>query len=393
MAAEENLSAPEGPLVRAADARFTASVAPAYHPELRHRDDSAGPVVGERTAVPELATVARGVLPVPRPGERYPVRALTELWAQQVGTGSPHTRKAYTHALRAWLDYCWRARLDPLAARRADVDDWLAQLPPDTGADTAHTRLAGIRSWYAYLLDNDVPSTDPATRVKGPARQRGAARTAFLDEDGLNALLATARHRAAATGPGRSGAVGERAARTHAVLAVLATTAVRAAAVQQATIADVSGVQAGHRVLSYTTKGGNQKYKPLVPYAAAAVDTYLTRRAARAGVPLDALDPGARAFVTTPYHGQPGGKPLSSGMLAGMVRDTARTAGLGNAEALVPHSLRHTTATLLARVRPLPEVQDYLDHRDPRTTRAYVHTDQALNNSPAYTAASFIHDT
>lgn len=331
-----------------------------------------------------LPAAVRAVLPPPGPGERYHVRGLTELWAREVGKDSEHTRRSYTYALSRWLDYCLRAGLDPLAARRADVDDWITHLGT-ANPETVNARLAGVRSWYRYLISNDLEIRDPVGYVRRPRRQRGAPKTAFLDQDGLNALLRAAARRAErATGGPRA----EIAVRDLAVLSIFATTAVRSAAVQRAQVGDVCAELAGHRVLRYRAKGGADRYKPLVPYAVAAVDRYLRLRAARLGVRPDQLT--GLAFVTAPYQGRPGGTGLTSGALQKMIRSVATEAGLANADKLVPHSIRHTVATLLAGHRPLHEVQDFLDHADPRTTRTYVHADETLNNSPAYTAAGLL---
>jgi integrase/recombinase XerD len=165
--------------------------------------------------------------------------------------------------------------------------------------------------------------------------------------------------------------------------------------VQHATVADVRLVQDGHRVLRFHAKGdGGQatdRLRPLVSYAAAAVDFYLGLVAERLRVPVDEL--AGLAFITTPYQGSPGGRGLRSDALAAMIRTIAAAAGITPATAakLTPHSLRHTAATLLGKTKTLAEVQDFLDHADPRTTRTYLHTDQSLNASLAYNKTAFIH--
>jgi integrase/recombinase XerD len=299
---------------------------------------------------------------------------------------------SYSYALARWLDYCLRARIDPLDARRADVDDWVAQLN-SRNPETVNARLAAVSSWYGYLVDNDLDVRDPVARVKRPKRRRGGSMTEYLDEDQLNALLCEANRRLTEAEAGGD-IKQEIAARDVAVLRILATTAVRSGPVQLATIGDVRAERAGHRVLRYHGKGDggadDHRYQPLVPYAAAGVDHYLRLRAEREAVPVDQLT--GLAFVTTPYQGRPGGRGLRSDALAAMIRDIAAAAGIATAHKLTPHSIRHTVLTLLARVRTLAEVQDFADHADPRTTRTYVHTDQTLNNSPAYNMVAFIHD-
>jgi site-specific recombinase XerD len=342
-----------------------------------------------------LASAIRLVLPPPAPGERYHLRGLTELWATTVaGADSEHTRRSYETGLAQWLDYCLRSRVDPLKARRADVDDWIATHLNSKNPETINARLAAVGSWYGYLLDNDIDVRDPTARVKRPKRQRKTSKTVHLDENELNALMTEADQRLEQA-KDVGGLALEIAARDVAVLRTLYTTAVRSGAVQLATVADVCLVEDGHRVLRFHGKGDGgettDRLKPLVPYAAVAVDTYLALVANRLGVPVDQLE--GLAFITTPYQGRPGGQGLRSDALASMIRTIAAAAGITTDKAakLTPHSMRHTAATLLGRKKTLAEVQDFLDHADPRTTRTYLHTDQSLNASLAYSTTSFIH--
>jgi integrase len=61
------------------------------------------------------------------------------------------------------------------------------------------------------------------------------------------------------------------------------------------------------------------------------------------------------------------------------------------ARRISPHSLRHAFATLARDARvPLEDIQDALNHADPRTTRRYDHGGQRLDRSPGYTLAKFL---
>lgn len=131
----------------------------------------------------------------------------------------------------------------------------------------------------------------------------------------------------------------------------------------------------GHRVLWFRGKGDAQqatvRLKPLVPWAADAVDTYHRVVAARLGVPFDELD--GLALRTTPYHGRPGGAGLHSDMLGAMICSIATDAGIasstgivkGKAAKLTPDRMRHTAATLLGRGKPDAGVQHFLAPRRP----------------------------
>lgn len=340
----------------------------------------------------ELGTAAREVLPPPEPGQRYHLRGLTELWARELAERAqregrdPHTARSYTQAVAQWLRFCLLEGIDPIGARRADVDHWISRL--DAGQATVRARLAGLGNWYGYLIDNDAADHDPSARAARPKRQRqvNGSNTAHLDDDELDALLAEATRRAEHAPPEKL----EAAVRDAAILRVLLTTGVRSGAIRHARLPEDLHTRAGHRLLRYRTKGGEPTEKPLVPYASTMIDEYLRLRAARGGLAAHELT--GPLFAGTPYRGKPGGRALSNSYLTDMLRRMASAAGLPDPQRFVLHSTRHTVATSLGKHRSLAEVQTYLDHADPRTTRIYLRVNDNLNNSPAYTMAGLIGD-
>jgi len=338
--------------------------------EVAHRETD------EVTAIAE-SVAALPALPAGAPGERYGARALTHLWLRR--RRSANTRRAYFRDLALWLAYCDRHGVDPLRARRADIDDWV-----DTSGDaprTANRRLSAVSSWYRYLAANDAVAANPVALVERAETARDESATPSLTAPQAIAILDHATARADRLGT-------EAALRAAAILRILLTTGVRSGAVLHARFADLN-VNAGHRVLAYRNKGGHARQAVLVPYAADMLDRYVAARAARAGVPAARLD--GYLFVTAPHMDYPGGRPLTSRDLGKLVRFHAAGAGVPDAHRLVPHSTRHTVATLaLAAGRTLTEVQDLLGHADPRTTRLYDAARHRLDDSPAYTLAGLL---
>lgn len=323
------------------------------------------------------SVAALPALPAGDPGDRYGVRALTCLWLTRLR--SDNTRRCYFRDLASWLAHCDRYRIDPLRARRADLDGWL-QARGGAPA-TVNRALAAVSSWYRYLTGNEAAPANPAATVGRAPLRRDGSPTPSLTLRQVAALLDRCGRRAAVLGS-------EPALRDAAILRILLTTGVRSGAVLHAGTADV-GTDAGHRVLRYRNKGGGHRQAVLVPYAAVALDDYLAVRAAREGVRPGGL--AGHLFVTVPHMRYPGGKPLTSRDLATMLRRHAHAAGIPDAGRLVPHSTRHTVATLaLAAGRTLTEVQDLLGHADPRTTRLYDAARGRLDDSPAYTLAAAI---
>lgn len=341
----------------------------------------------------EAIVEAVGLLPaVPPadPADRYSVRHLTVLWLE--ADKSLHTRRAYFADLADWLTWCGRTELDPLRARRADVDAWKATITvtgPDgaarpAAASTVARKLASVSSWYRYLQSNDAADRNPAGAVKRPRTARSSPLPA-LDPEDVAALLDHAEARALSTGS-------EAAHRDAAVVAVLFYTGLRVSAVTSARVDDL-GRDAGHRVLRFWKKGNTRDFVPLAPPALAAVDRYLEVRAARAAVSVPELSGPLFATAPHPYDSRkPGGRQLTQRDVWGALRRLARRAGIPSAKSITPHTARRTAGTLLlAHGVPVQKVQDLLGHADIRTTRdSYDAHRHKLDSSPAYTLAEVL---
>jgi integrase len=113
-------------------------------------------------------------------------------------------------------------------------------------------------------------------------------------------------------------------------------------------------------------------------------DAYLTDRAARAG-----LDEWRR--LTGPLLVTETGGRLRQSHLSDLVRRSPEAAGIPGWEQISPHSLRHSAITFaLDAGVPLRDVQDYVRHKDPRTTRRYDHSRDSLDRNAAYTVAAYL---
>ncbi len=359
---------------------------------------AAAPTPAEAVATDHAALVAAvAALPAlpDRPGDRYAPRDLTELWLRRCYEKSRNTATAYQRALRSWLAYCAEYGLDSLTdPRRADVDDWASTMTTARGGrpspSTVNLRLSAVSSWYRYLISNEATDRNPVAAVERAAVDRDTSTTPGLSDDQAATLLGHTAHRA--------GTGGERELRDHALLVVLLTTGLRSGALLHATRADL-GHDTGHRVLSYTTKGGKRGCVVLVPAAADALDRYLAARDARAPSAAETLCQTCHRphrdhlVVTVPYRRAAGDRPLTALELRDLLRRLARAAGIPHADQLVPHSTRHTVVTsLLSAGVPLAEVQDHVGHADPRTTRRYDRARGRLDRSPAYRMAAILAD-
>ncbi|MFC4003347.1 tyrosine-type recombinase/integrase [Prauserella oleivorans] len=356
-------------------------------------DKPASTELALRSATPELlaeAVEALPALPPADPADRYAVRHVTMLWLSV--DKSDHTRRAYYADLAAWLSWCDRAGLDPLRARRADVDAWKTTLtvtgrdglPRPAAPATVARTLAGVSSWYRYLQSNDVIDHNPIGAVTRPKRAKASPLPA-LDEHSTAALLDHAESRAQRLGS-------EAAWRDAALVALLFYTGLRVSGITTATVADLDQ-DSGHTILRYTGKGGQRDFVPLVAPAVRPLARYLTVRAERAGVPAERLTGPLLATTPHPHDpAKPGGKPLRQRDVWQTLRRFAEGAGIPAATRISPHTARRTTGTLLlAHNVPVQKVQDLLGHADIRTTRdRYDAHRHKLDSSPAHTLAQIL---
>ncbi|MDQ0381699.1 tyrosine-type recombinase/integrase [Amycolatopsis thermophila] len=331
-------------------------------------------------------------LPPADPRDRYAIRHVTVLWLETDKT--EHTRRAYYADLAAWLSWCDRTGLDPLQARRADVDAWKNGLTV-TGRDgtvrpaspsTVGRTLAGVSSWYRYLQSNDLTERNPVAAVNRPKTGKRPPLPA-LDRDSAAALLNHVEDRARRNDT-------EASWRDAAVVALLFYTGVRVSAVTTAEVGDLDS-DAGHTILRYTGKGGHRDFVPLVPAALHPLRRYLELRAARTGVTLDQLRGPLLATTPHPHDpAKPGGKALSQRHVWHLLRTQAEAAGLEAASTISPHTARRTTGTLLlAHDVPVQKVQDLLGHADIRTTRDHYDAHRhKLETSPVHTLAQLLAD-
>ena len=280
----------------------------------------------------ELLARTRAELPMlAGPDEREEL--LAAAWLASLR--APRTRRAYAGDVRGWLEWLAERGTDVLDAGRVHVDVWVAA-QQDHGAEssTMRRRLSALSSFYRYCAAHDLVDRIPTAGVARPVVDPDYTATVGLTRGEARALVAAAD---ADQGP--------QALRTAAVIRLLLHNALR---VDEACATDVAdlGADAGHRVLRVTRKGARKAKVPLTPATVAALDTYLTDRAHRAGLAGSAQLAGPLLATAT------GGR-LRQGHLWELVRRLAHTAGIGTWQELSPHCLRHSAITFaLTPARP-----------------------------------------
>lgn len=319
-----------------------------------------------------ISAVAALPLPAePNPDARWGLRASTVAWLRDL---SAHSRRAYFRDLAGYLDWCRTTGLDPLHARRADIDTYVADRCAALQPASRARRLSTLSSWYQYLISNDVAGRNPVAAVKRPKVDKDASPTVGLTDVQVSAFMRTARN-----------AVGATARRDAALLGMLAELGLRVGEALSLDVASL-GHNQGHRTVRVQGKGGKPRELPIPPPLGRDLDTYLSERARACRRPVEELT--GPLFVTGK------GNRVQQPAVFRVVQRIAAAAGIPAAGDLSPHSLRHTMITVALNAgAPLRDVQDMAGHADPRTTRRYDRNRGSLDRSPAYLIAGlFAHE-
>jgi integrase/recombinase XerD len=273
------------------------------------------------------------------------------------GFSSERTRAAYATDLRHWFGWCEAHNLDPLAIRRPAIDLFARECEQaGRSRATVARRLSTIAGWYTFLLDEGVVEANPVERVRRP-RVGDESQTLGLDRDELRAILRAAEQ----SGP-----------RDMALVSLLALNGLRVSESCAANISDLS-TERGHRVLKMVRKNGKRWTRALAPRTVAALEAHMD---SRTDGPLLLSNDGER---------------LDRFDAMRVIRRLTRAAGID--KNVSPHSLRHTAATLaLDAGVPLRDVQDFMGHADPRTTRRYDRARHSLDRDATYALAAYISD-
>jgi len=290
-------------------------------------------------------------VPAPSPDARFEGLVLDFLSYLELERGlSRNTLSAYRTDLLQYGEFLAGHDSDVLAARPADVAEFLAELATGNGrpacsAATIHRKAACLRSFYKHLRRDELIGDDPTAALSAPRRAKKLPQVLNYSE--VQKLLAAPRGDEPTT------------LRDRALLEVMYASGLRAS---ETIGLEVGDLDLREGFLRARGKGAKERLVPLGGKAIAAVSVYL-----RSGRPkLVGERHEAKLFVNFR------GGQLSRQGLYKIVQRNARAAGL--AGQMSPHTLRHSFAThLLAGGCDLRAVQEMLGHADVSTTQMYTH--------------------
>ena len=260
------------------------------------------------------------------------------------------TREAYRRDVLRLAEYALTKSVrQPAGLTPRDLRDFVYHLK-DVGLAPSSIRrtIAGLRTWFGFLVAEGVISGDPSDRLELPKRWQTLPEV--LSQAEIARLIAA---------PAQDDAMYYR---DRAMLELAYGAGLR---VSEWTSVTVRDVHLDDRLVRIMGKGSKERLVPFGRQAAASIAIYLRELRPR-------LEHGAGKGV---LFLNARGRPLSRMGAWTILRKHVERAGI--AKAVTPHTLRHSFAThLLEGGADLRAVQEMLGHADVSTTQVYTHVDR-----------------
>ena len=260
------------------------------------------------------------------------------------------TREAYRRDVLRLAEYALTKSVrQPAGLTPRDLRDFVYHLK-DVGLAPSSIRrtIAGLRTWFGFLVAEGVIAGDPSDRLELPKRWQTLPEV--LSQAEIARLIAA---------PVQDDAMYYR---DRAMLELAYGAGLR---VSEWTSVTVRDVHLDDRLVRIMGKGSKERLVPFGRQAAASIAIYLRELRPR-------LEHGAGKGV---LFLNARGRPLSRMGAWTILRKHVERAGI--AKAVTPHTLRHSFAThLLEGGADLRAVQEMLGHADVSTTQVYTHVDR-----------------
>ncbi|MDD5217740.1 MAG: tyrosine recombinase XerC [Candidatus Omnitrophica bacterium] len=257
---------------------------------------------------------------------------------------SIHTVKNYHIDLREFFESVGKKNLSDIS--HLDIRSFLAHLKSRSYSKSSISRkLACLRSFFKFLARENVLSSNPASSISTPKREKRLP--FFLNTDEVTKLIEA---------PSKTTWEGKR---DRAMLETLYSSGLR---VSELVGLNHEDMDLFGGLLRVRGKGKKERIVPVGQVAVQAVQDYLQHKAPKDG------DVG---FKRPLYINRRGGR-LTDRSVRRMILKYSRLVSLK--KDVSPHTLRHSFAThMLDRGADLRSVQELLGHENLSTTQIYTH--------------------
>ena len=261
---------------------------------------------------------------------------------------SDNTLKSYTADVQKLLTYFSDKKINYKEATLQDFQSFLVFLNDLGIASTSQARIiSGVKSFYNYLLSEDIINDDPTQLLEMPKLSRYLPTVLSLQEiDMLKSVIDLSK----ADG-----------ARNKAMIEVLYSCGLR---VSELIDLKLSNIYAEEGFIQVFGKGSKQRLVPISETALNEISLYMLDRN------LWDIKPGEGDYLFLNQRGS----HLTRQTVFNVIKKSAADAGIK--AVISPHTLRHSFAThLLEGGADLRVIQELLGHESILTTEIYTHID------------------
>ncbi len=268
---------------------------------------------------------------------------------------SENTVVNYEFDLKKLCDYCAGRGIEPRDATFEDLQEFLyTSFKSDTNPRSQARIIAGIRSFYKFLLYHNYIDQDPSELIESPKIGEHLPEVLSVQEIDrmINCIDLSKKE-------GR---------RNRAIIEMLYGSGLR---VSELVTLKLSNMFRSEGYMIVEGKGSKQRLVPISPEADKQFGLWLEDRAL-----LDIKTPYSDYAFVNHY-----GKGLTRAMIFYIIKMLAADAGIR--KNISPHTLRHSFAThLLQNGADLRVIQQLLGHENITTTEIYTHINvQDLRNA------------
>jgi integrase/recombinase XerD len=260
---------------------------------------------------------------------------------------SDNTVESYMRDLRQFTEFVTTGELDiaPRWVTPANIEHFMASLYDLGVSKTTQARiLSGVKSFFNYLLLEEIIDSSPAEFIEGPKIGRHLPDVLSIAE--IDLIISQVEGEA------------DLAIRNAAIVETLYSCGLRVSELVGLRLGDLFFDDGFIRV---TGKGDKQRLVPVSDVARQRIKKYLAVRSGRGNI--DTLFLNNR------------GKGLTRVMIFTILKNATLAAGIN--KTVSPHTLRHSFAThLLEGGASIRQVQEMLGHESILTTEIYTHLDR-----------------